>query len=511
MEKRVTIWLVGSLAALLSLASSVFNVLFAYHISTRPLNSALRILLFVAFAISVLNFAGVIYFCAGYTRNLQGHSLGLKKQTWGLFTAGVVIAGVSIAATGVPLVWLFVRQTGLRENVLNMPVMTMLAIWAGLWGATAILQLVFYTLLGLWTKNVLRSQRASRLDMDFGRRVSSMYEVQSASMHQQRPSFNSQDMTLASPPRTPISRGGSGVRRSSSTRVGYSSSRTKLVRPSARSSLEGNPFPAGEAMSIDSAFDDWDTSSVHQEMRYAIHSSPPVTRAGLATIPGSRPESPANALDGPYLPESPLSSSPPHAATSDAATMVGWSSSPRQYKSSPSSSPPNFSRPTSSHKKPVAAPPPKFGVPDSSMHGLIHPLFRPNSPQPPAINSAGTMITASPMADHLITPKTLAKLRSESSLRRRSQSVYDEGASKAGTPEPSEWVEDSLPDSPTLGSSPSLGSPGPSVVDEAELPPILPGFILSAGTRSSLVEYGKRKGLNNQRHRSQLSAGDRLS
>lgn len=66
------------------------------------------------------------------------------------------------------------------------------------------------------------------------------------------------------------------------------------------------------------------------------------------------------------------------------------------------------------------------------------------------------------------------------------------------------------PDSPTLGSSP-LGSPGPSIVDDTELPPILPGFVLSAGSRSSLVGYDKRKSLKNERPRSQLSMGDMMA
>lgn len=43
------------------------------------------------------------------------------------------------------------------------------------------------------------------------------------------------------------------------------------------------------------------------------------------------------------------------------------------------------------------------------------------------------------------------------------------------------------------GDGDSMGSPGPSIVEDDELPPILPGFVLSAGSRSSLVWYGKRK------------------
>ena len=316
-------------------------------------------------------------------------------------------------------------------------------------------------------------------------------------------SYDSQQLTLNSPPRTPVSRGESFTRRSSSTKVGPGSSRTKLVRHSNRSSFEVVPFPTGEVMSLDSAFDNWDTSSVHQEMRAAIHSSPPVARVALETIPGSRPGS--TVLDGAVLPEpqSPISSSPPHAATSDTAI---WTSSPRQPKSSPPSRPINFSRPTS---RPTSSytdkPPSKFEAFDSSMQELIHPLFRPNSPHPPPIATAGTMVTASPMANTMIKPKTLARLRSNSHPApghwEAMPRIY-----KSETQEDEQYV----PDSPTLG-SPSMGSPGPSVVDETELPPILPGFVLSAGSRSSLVGYGKRKTLKKERSKSSGSMGSRLS
>ena len=212
-----------------------------------------------------------------------------------------------------------------------------------------------------------------------------------------------------------------------------------------------------------------DTSSVHHEIRAGIHSSPP-TRSGLETIPGSRPESPADALDGPFLPESPNAI---HAISSDAATAIDF------YPSSPprgaTSSPPNFSRPTSRDQhRPV---PNILGL---SMEELIHPLFRPNSPRPPPIAIAGTMVTAAPNAGQSITPRTLSRMRSN--------------------PGPGAW--NSIP-SPSLASSagsPSAtpthsdpGSPGPSIAEEESLPPILPGFVLSAGQRSSLQWYSRRK------------------
>lgn len=502
MDRRVKVWVLGSVAAALSIASSVLNVVFAYHLSEYPVLTSLRVLLFVAFAIGLVNLAGIVCFCTLYVKRLSTHSLGQKSQTWGLYTAGATAVLISIAISGVTLVWLTVQRSELHNDVLGVAPLTLIATWFGVWGASGIIQISLFCFLGIWTKVVLKSQKASRLDMDFGIRAS-MHDISRTNTHRTNRSFGSQDVTLNSPPRTPVSRGGSTTGRSSSTRVGPGSSRTKLVRPSARSSLEIMPFPAGEAASIDSAFDDWDTSSVHYEMRSAIHSSPPVARGGLATIPGSRPESPANALDGLYLPDSPIRSSPPHAATSDTATVLGWSSSPRQPKSSPPSSPPpNFSRPTSSHNS--NKPPPKFQKFDPSMDDLIHPLFRPNSPHPPPIATARTMLTASPMADQLITPKTLARLRDNSTM-----GPFESERQPSVERSETMTTEESVPDSPTLGSD-ALGSPGPSIVDDLELPPILPGFVLSAGSRSSLVEYGKRKSTRD-RPKSHLSAGSRLS
>lgn len=497
MERRVRIWTTGVLAGAFTIASTTLNVVFASNTTNIPVLAVLRILLFVAFALSFLDLASIICLSTVYVQRLNGYSLGERKEAWGQFIGGIIAAAVGICVSGVTLVWLVLRRSSLPEKVLHTAPTTLLGVWFGLWAVSALLQAVLFGLLWIWTRSALKAQRASRLDLDFGIRVPSMSLPRRPSTRQTNHSFGSQDATLNSPPRTPVSRAASTPRRSSSTRVGPGSSRTKLVRHSNRSSYETIPYTAGEAVTIDSAFDNWDTSSVHHEMRAVIHSSPPVARTGLETIPGSRPESPATALDGPFLPDSPITSSP-HAATSDTATVVGWSSSPRQPKSSPPSSPPNFSRPTSAgHNKPA---PPKFEPFDNSMHDLIHPLFRPNSPHPPPIARAGTMVTASPLANQPITPRTLARLRSNTDPTRghwKAMPSIDRSETRS--------VESSVPDSPTLG------SPGPSIVDEAELPPILPGFVLSAGSRTSLVGYGKRKTLKKERPKSQISVGSRLS
>ncbi|KIW23202.1 uncharacterized protein PV07_11422 [Cladophialophora immunda] len=513
MEARVRIAAVASLASILGIASSVLNIIFATNIGNVTVVSGLRVLLYITFVLNLINLAGLAYFGTLFVKKLWSQAQHSTPSSWGLFYAGVVSAAVSVIVSGIALVWLAVRRSDLPTEILDTSLATLLGIWFAVWAVSALLQVALYVLLASWTKTVLMTTRATGLHLDFGIRARSMSAAKRPGTQQTDQSFGSQDLTLNSPPRTPVSRGESSTRRSSATKVGTGSSKTKRVRYSSRSSLESSPFPAGEAMSIDSAFDSWDTSSVHHEIRVVIHSSPPVVHGALETIPGSRPESPANVLDGPFLPapHSPTSSSPPHATTSDTATAYGWGSSPRQPKSSPPSSPVNFSRPTSrptsSHVTKPLPQPPKIGKFESPLQEeLIHPLFRPNSPRPPPIPIAGTMVTASPMANTTITPRTLATLRSNSHLALECAKAEPKRTDESET----ESEEQFLPDSPTLGSS-SLGSPGPSIVDEADLPPILPGFVLSAGSRTSLVGYGKRKSVKKDRPQSQVSTGSRLS
>lgn len=483
-----------------AITSLVLNILFATSLADAEELDALRILLFVSLGLGVVAIGGLGYFSYFHVRKLKKQIFYLTSTSWWIFVYGASVAAVTLVLAGVTLVWSVLRQADLPKEVVGVHPIVIIGLWFGAWALTMAVQTAFYVMLGLWTRNILKTQSVGRLDPDFGIRPPAMEDVRPQTRDTQRTSF-SQNITLHSPPRTPTSRRPASSRWSSSTRVGPSSSRIKLVKGSARSSLDFPPFPAGEAMSIDSAFDSWDTSSVHREMRVAaMNSSPPIPRrTGLETIPGSRPESPANALDGPFLPPSPtMYSSSPHATSSETAEAIGWypTSPLTQQKSSPPSSPPNFSRPTSSqqHKG--------FGntfLQDSPMHDLIHPLFRPNSPQPPPVAGSGTMVTASPMANQPITPRTLSRIRSNPTVGHwRAMPSVDKSPPRPKT-------------SDSNSSSAGFGSPGPSIVDDEEEPPAtaLPGFVMSAGKRSSLVGYGKRKSVK-ERRQSQPSVGSRL-
>lgn len=155
----------------------------------------------------------------------------------------------------------------------------------------------------------------------------------------------------------------------------------------------------------------------------------------------------------------------------------------------------------------------------ASMIDLIHPLFRPDSPAPPQILTSTTMVTASPLANQPITPKTLSRLRSTSDLQAKRHEHEKMPAGSLSLTSKGQWRVHPPPEDVTrrprskshssaslhrvsgaesissvkLQKTNSIGSPGPSIVEEDELPPILPGFVLSAGSRSSLVGYGKRK------------------
>jgi hypothetical protein len=502
MDQAVKIWILGGVAFAFGIASLVFSVLLAISLTDILLLNALQILFFVSAGLGLVALGSLAYFTLYHVRILERHPYTLTSTGWWLLVYGGGVAATALGLTGASLVWAVARLEDLPKLAAGRPPMILIGLGFGAWGVTLALQLSVYVMLGIWTRKVLKTQAIGRLDLDFGIRVPQMDQVRPQTQDTQR-TFSSHDLTLHSPPQTPTSKGLPSSRQSSATRVGTSSSRIKLVKGSARSSLDTPAFPAGEAISIDSAFDDWDTSSVHRELRMVAMSSSPPTRSGLETIPGSRPESPEDPLDGPFLPPSPTVFTTPNKSSTDISDGHLWhhTSLSRRQDPTPPSSPPNFSRPASAQRnKPLALGSALASLQDSPMQDLIHPLFRPNSPDPPPNAVMGSMVTASPIANEPITPKALARLRSTSQIQHwKSMPSIDDSKrpSTAGS----------------VASSIGFGSPGPSIVDEEEyLPPtVLPGFVMSAGQRSSLVGYGKRKSVKKERRQSQLSFGSRLS
>jgi hypothetical protein len=177
-------------------------------------------------------------------------------------------------------------------------------------------------------------------------------------------------------------------------------------------------------------FDSWDTSSVSLQARDVVMQSAPSKGTTLDPIPGSRPTTPARALEGPFLTELPEED---------------------EELTPPPKMMPDISRPPS----------PAF----SESH--IHPLFRSESPAPPPEATPGTSILASPFSTQAISCPT------RSFNRMRSNSHLSQTQSVRGRT-----------------SSPHTSSRTPSPISR-ELTPPIPDFVLNSSPRSSMS--GARK------------------
>lgn len=122
----------------------------------------------------------------------------------------------------------------------------------------------------------------------------------------------------------------------------------------------------------------------------------------------------------------------------------------------------------------------------------IHPLFRSDSPTPPPAVSAGTVVTAAPLAGKVISNRqsirSLNRMRSgslptvASPLSR--QGSFDDfgrraGADRSSDPELREDGEEETEDTASE--------------TERKMTPPIPDWILSAGARTSLSGYHSRK------------------
>lgn len=246
----------GSISVVLSIAATVFNGIFASALANTPIPDVLRLLLFIAFALNIVRFAYLIFFiyisitkinnCAG------SWSSGFR---WRILAIGVVVALIALVFTLMTLIWIATLQDDLPHHIALQRSKVMYIIWFVTWGLSIVAEAAIFAFIGNWTKTMQRPKSVQ--DLDFGIRMPPMEEVPRPTTSATHDSYNSQDPTLASPPRTPRTPT-STLRNSSSTRIGPGSSRIKLVQKgSARSSLD---YPAGDAQSIDSAFDRWVSS-----------------------------------------------------------------------------------------------------------------------------------------------------------------------------------------------------------------------------------------------------------
>ena len=188
---------------------------------------------------------------------------------------------------------------------------------------------------------------------------------------------------------------GSSVRHSLRQILHPISSRSRLIhQPSFQSDVSSyteRPSTVGRR-----ELNDFDTWEVHPETNFASDQTAKTHK--LEPIPGSRPVSPAKALDGPFSPE----------PVRDGTFLA--SESPLATPTSPSFPDGRFPFPSRERSSSVAT--------DQSH---IHPLFRTDSPLPPPLSSPGTIVTASQWAGQVITDRERAMTRSRAASRTSSR------------------------------------------------------------------------------------------
>lgn len=496
MRSALSIYATASVVLASTVALSTLDLLLTAQLHELTDFATNRALLLAAFALNITAIGCVVYYTIIGTQQLRSKSI---RIAWFDPSLGAGYNAIVMLMNGGALIWLMVLRNDSNRVRLELPLCALI-----LWVATIISHAMFFILLSALSRKAINAMVESNTVTTYGIILPRSKEL----AYGTRPSFCSRDTTLICRPQSDTSSRTYSMM--SSTTKAAASLRSKLARHSARSSLDLPPFPAGEATALGNAFDRYDSSQIDSETRNTILSttSPSHLRTThcLEPIPGSRPGSREDNIQ--RLPSSPSTSREAQGTAANArsnpfdtrCTSVASSTIPSSRASS-------RARPeNSSPRVPV------------SMTDLIHPLFRPNSPTPPQIMSTNTMVTASPLANQPITPKSLERLRSKSDLRDRpsnaepgslmlsskgqwrvmpnAEAVPNQTRSRSHStrsctrPSTSDSSTDDLT---KLTRSETMGSPGPSIIEEEDLPPILPGFVLSAGTRSSLVGYGKRK------------------
>ena len=238
-----------------------------------------------------------------------------------------------------------------------------------------------------------------------------------------------------------------------------SASRQKLLGPprlsmSRSSSNSGISDARSAATTLHSdAFDTWDTSNVDQQIKETVHLAVPTKGTALEPIPGSRPVSPAKALDGPFSISQQQFHSQERLGERPPTSLSVLSQLQRPPTAFSMASGHGAGTPTQRPSSPM-------------LESHIHPLFRTDSPVPPPIATPGTVVTASPFSGHVIR----ATSRASSRIPLNDQAVSPVIGSRTGS-------MDDLP----LRSSRSRSSS----TARAMTPPI-PDFILTANREKAL-------------------------
>ncbi|KAI9873885.1 MAG: hypothetical protein M1830_010429 [Pleopsidium flavum] len=387
MHWMVSVRTLGLVALLFTLAAFAFVTMFAVTLTIAHLSICIPAI--AAGILQILSLGTLGYFT--YQRSKppgnDGHQRRLRQRS-SLYILGGLPAVLAAALTVLTFSWMKIRFDDVQGLIPGRRTSELLTSAFVVWGCSVVAQAAFYSASLLRTRLSPEEDGTSSTSANF-EEVTQMQETSRPNTTESMQSQSFQILAVQKPHRSPTSSEAiSSLRSSLSVVVRPMTSRTKLLTRQRSSPCDSKSSsfetPSRERMTQENGFDTWDTSSVGPQIRETVlQSSPPSAGSGLEPIPGSRPESPANALDGPFLPQS------------------------------PSQRTPNFSRPSTRQRS-------------SSNEDHIHPLFRTSSPTPPPTPTPGTVVTAAPMAGQVINGRILNRMRSGSLPSSPSPLVHSE-------------------------------------------------------------------------------------
>ncbi|KAF2213206.1 hypothetical protein CERZMDRAFT_84083 [Cercospora zeae-maydis SCOH1-5] len=239
-----------------------------------------------------------------------------------------------------------------------------------------------------------------------------------------------------------VTSGINSYRTSASESLHPVTSKTRLILQSPFGSRSSRSTQASTAVAVHSIrstdeFENWDTSRVNHSFEATYQKK--VTIPRLEPIPGSRPVSPAHALEGPFADKpvprgKPLSDFVSQSPKLSPVAIIEPEQSPIRSLSqlhTRRGSTPSIAGPTS---------------PTAEHH--IHPLFRTESPVPPPLTSPRTVITASPFGGQIYSPEFALQsprlLGSREGSRPASPAMRSRSGSTTIPPSPIDITHDAL-------------------------------------------------------------------
>ena len=425
------------IASLLASASSTILILLV-AIALLNLRSPIWPVSIAAAILNIFALAWVAYMLASSLSADQYN----RRKSLGTFRliASILLGTLAALITLGSLVWIQLRITSATGTFLGNSLFTLQEVEYGVLGAAVVLQAIFT---GLWT----RSHNMVKLSSGPEEQLSTLAPQPEMRAPQNvqpfAPPMQVQPMPESIPRRTSIASASTrssldaSIKAPSSKRSSFQdvvrpmTSRSRLIRPHSwtPSTSTGPDRPssskrAGHASMGAATLTTWarrDSTATQSTIRSRSNSEAsayssrdrPTTpiRTRLETIPGSRANSPARALDGPFPAQYKAGSTPLGLPSFKPAGSV----MPGPYVANESGSRPQMERFVTAPMSPQVTP-----TEEDESH--IHPLFRSASPLPPPTTTAGTVITGAQMGGQYMTPKTLSRATSK---RRGRGSLYD--------------------------------------------------------------------------------------